>query len=298
MPCYVPLDAYAAPGGISFKRQDSFGIPIQLPCGRCLGCRLEKAKGWALRCYHEAQMHDENSFITLTYRDANLPPFGSLRKSDFQKFIRSLRQKLYTRKHGFRKIRYYMCGEYGATGRAHYHAIIFGYGFPDKTLSNIRNDNRVYRSKLLEDTWLHGTSEIGSVTYKSAGYVARYILKKQNGEQGRDEYSYTDPATGELRELVHPYTQMSLKPGIGESWYHAHKHDLFPHDYAVLPDGRKTPVPAFYRLLLKKEDPDLYEELREQRIEKARQDPNNTPERLAVREACQNSKAERLLRTL
>ncbi len=93
MPCYKPLQAYAAVGGISFDKNKSFGIPIELPCGRCLGCRLEKSKEWALRCVHEAKMHKENTFITLTYADEHLPQGSSLVKSHFQKFIRSLRKK-------------------------------------------------------------------------------------------------------------------------------------------------------------------------------------------------------------
>ena len=302
MPCYKPLLAYHAPSGITFNRKKSTGQLIQLPCGRCIGCRLDKAKQWALRCHHEASMHTDNDFITLTYANENLPENNSLDKSHFSKFIRALRKKTK------QKIRYYMCGEYGEAveknnfiARPHYHAIIFGYTFPNQKLVKIRNGNRCYISPFLTEMWTHGTHEISAVTFSSSGYVARYILKKQNGEYGLREYGIPDPETGELdaaHQRVYPYTSMSLKKGIGETWYEKFKDDLFPHDYAVMPDGRQMPVPTYYRRLLEKEDPALYSRLREIRVEKAKHNPDNTHQRLATRELIQTKKAERLIREL
>lgn len=301
MPCYRPLTAYHSTGGtIIFDVNKSFGRKhkIELPCNKCIGCRLEKAKEWALRCNHEASLNDDgrnNSFITLTYDDGHLPPDGNLRKIDFQKFIRSLRKRTK------QKIRYFMCGEYGTENhRPHYHAILFGYQFPDIQLVNIRNQNRVYTSKFLSAVWHHGSSEIGSVTFKSAGYVARYILKKQKGtsEELFNRYVIINPNTGEMKSRHLEYTAMSLKPGIGQKWYEKNKSDLFPHDYAVLPDGRQTPVPTYYRRLLREDDPTLWEQLRIQRIEKAQTNPNSTPERLAVREQCKEAQIKPLRRTL
>lgn len=296
MPCYKPLKGYHAPGGrIVFDSSKSFGFAsIDIACGRCIGCRLEKAKEWALRCHHESQMHSANSFITLTYDQAHLPEGGTLVKSDFQKFIRALR------KAEKKKIRYYMCGEYGDENlRPHYHAILFGFEFVDAYFWRLQRGNRIYRSATLEKFWPYGNSEIGAVTFKSAGYVARYILKKQNGTFAERAYSIVDAETGEIvGKRLPPYTQMSLKPGIGKSWYDKHKTDLFPHDYAVLPDGRQTEVPAYYRELLARENPDLAEALRKKRIAKALDNPDNSPERLAVREFVKTKKAERLVRPL
>ena len=127
----------------------------EFPCGRCLGCRLEKSKEWALRCVHEAQMNENNNcFITLTYNDKNLPHGNTLIKLHYQKFIRALRKK--TKK----RIRYYMCGEYGTSGKRkinpHYHAILFGHQFSDAYFWNMRQGNRVYRSETLESIWTYG----------------------------------------------------------------------------------------------------------------------------------------------
>lgn len=304
MPCYKPLKANIGPDGPTFKPTESFGSAwtIELPCGRCVGCLLERAKEWALRCVHEAQMHgNNNSFITLTYHPDHLPADHGLQKIHFQKFIRALR------KGTKQKIRYFMCGEYGEPteknnyiARPHYHAILFGCSFADKYLWRVENGNRIYRSPTLERYWKRGASEIGSVSYASAGYVARYCLKKQHGETGKREYAVIDQQTGELKDeqRQHPYIAMSLKPGIGETWFKKYKTDLFPHDYAITPDGRKTPVPKYYRKLLEREDPELADQLRQARIEKAKDNPDNSAERLATREFCQQQKAARLTRSL
>jgi len=297
MPCYQPLTAYRAPyGEIVFDHSKSFRIKIELPCGRCIGCRLEKAKEWALRCYHEAQMHAENSFLTLTYAPEHLPGNHNLDHRDFQAFMKRLRE------HTGKKIRYYMCGEYGnkPNYRPHYHALLFGHEFDDKKLVNVRGQNRVYTSEKLDSLWKKGSCEIGSVTFKSAGYVARYIVKKcsDDPEELYNRYAIVDPETGEMTSRKLEYTKMSLKPGIGESWFRKYFKDLYPHDYAVLPDGRKTSVPKYYNKLLERENPKLHYELRQARIAKALVNPNNTPERLAVRERVRTKKAERLKREL
>ena len=38
-----------------------------LPCGSCVSCRLAYSRSWAIRCMHEASLHDRNCFLTLTY---------------------------------------------------------------------------------------------------------------------------------------------------------------------------------------------------------------------------------------
>lgn len=113
MPCYKPLKAWRTSAGDIVFNEDSrrdLVHQLTLPCGRCIGCRLERSRQWAMRCMHEASTHTDNSFITLTYTDADLPPDGSLRKKDFQDFMKRLRK--YT---GPEKVRFYMCGEYGRT---------------------------------------------------------------------------------------------------------------------------------------------------------------------------------------
>lgn len=301
MPCYFPVPAQIYVDGRTLKQKARMLKPdhlhlknAELPCTKCLGCRLEKSKEWALRCWHESQLHVHNSFVTLTYDDAHLPPNGSLVPKDLKAFFKKLRYHI-------GPFRYYACGEYGdKTNRPHYHVLLFGYAFPDRTFwRKTKHGHLIFRSQELEAIWTKGNSDIGTVSFQSAGYVARYIIKKQNGEYGYREYAIPDPATGEIvGSKVPPFTRMSLKPGIGYWYYNKHKTDFFPHDYAVMPNGKETAVPTYYRELLRREDPELYEELRAERVEKAKSNPHNTPERLNVRRIIRESKVKRLERTL
>ncbi len=110
MTCYSPIAGYrsrtagtAGGYGIVFKKEQSNGQKIEVACGQCIGCRLDKSKEWAIRCVHEAQMHEANCFITLTYNAENLPSDGSLVKEHFQKFMKRLRKTTP------QKIRYFHC---------------------------------------------------------------------------------------------------------------------------------------------------------------------------------------------
>ena len=115
MACYTPLKGYRSTEltkngkrKIVFNRNHGFAdLPVTVPCGQCIGCRLERSRQWAIRCTHEASLWEKNCFITLTYNDENLPKDGSLDVTHFQKFMKRLRKK-----HGA-GIRFYHCGEYG-----------------------------------------------------------------------------------------------------------------------------------------------------------------------------------------
>ena len=168
--------------------------PEKLPCGQCVGCRLERSRQWAIRCMHEAQMHEDNCFITLTFNPESLDDRSnpwSLDVRDFQLFMKRLRKKYGA------GIRFYHCGEYGELNkRPHYHACIFGFDFPDKRLWKVTNSgHRLYISESLDELWPFGFCTIGNVTFESAAYVARYIMKKVNGDAAADHYEWIDEDT-------------------------------------------------------------------------------------------------------
>jgi len=189
---------------------------------------------------HEASLYESNCFITLTYDDEHLPWANSLNVRDFQLFLKRLRKK-----YSHQKIRFYHCGEYGERhGRPHYHALLFGFDFPDKIHLGIRNKLPVWRSPSLEKLWNKGRSEIGSLTFDSAAYVARYILKK-----------HVDPHNNvhELREPEH--VTMSRRPGIGKPWLDKYQSEVYPRD-SVITRGMPTKPPRYYDLQFELSNPE------------------------------------------
>ncbi|AZL82980.1 replication initiator protein [Apis mellifera associated microvirus 15] len=288
MACFSPLDAWQLVTGEIVFSANRKGSPrpdrgirreLTLPCGQCVGCRLERSRQWAVRCMHEAQMHENNCFVTLTYKDAALPEDFGLRYSDFQRFMRDFR-----RAHG--KVRFYMCGEYGEQLlRPHYHAAIFGFDFPDRVyFRTTPSGSKLYTSKLLEDLWPHGHSSVGDVTFESAAYIARYVMKKANGKLAETRYQRVDSETGEMWQVPPEFTRMSLKPGIGSTWLEKYKADVYPADH-VLVNGKFCKPPRYYDKQLETLDYQTYEFIELGRVKRARASAcDNTRDRLKTRE--------------
>ena len=289
MPCYKPLKGYLSKdkskktGGrqVVFKRGDSNGALVEVPCGQCYGCRLERSRQWALRIVKEQKQWTHNSFITLTYSPENLPEHGTLVKEHFTKFIKDLRylksHKVPGEKRQYQKIRYFHCGEYGEqNSRPHYHAILFNVHFEDMKLwKRTKSGELLYRSQTLEKLWPRGHSSIGNVTFESAAYVARYVMKKITGEQAEEHYKVITnfDENGEIKDSVQiqpEYVTMSRKPGIGNAHYDNYKNDMFPSDeISVLRNGetKHCNPPRYYMEKLRKDDPKMYEELKTKRTE-------------------------------
>lgn len=304
MPCYHPITAYRSKLGrdpktgkwpLVFKEADGYvDMEVKVPCGKCIGCRLERSRQWAIRCVHEASLYEHNCFITLTFDDENLDPQKSLRKRDFQLFMKRLRKK-----YG-EGIRYYHCGEYGSINqRPHHHACLFNHDFPDKKLWKVNNGVKIYRSAELEKLWPYGFSTVGEVTFESAAYVARYVMKKINGEKAFLHYAIVDEETGEYFGQRQPeYTTMSRRPGIGRAWFEKYKDDVYPHDYVVIRKGIKCRPPAYYDKIYDLTDPESFSIIKARRVYKARNNKDNTPQRLKVKELVRLSKVARLIRDL
>lgn len=335
MPCYHPLAGWLAKDrnaktrkrAVVFRAAEGFkDRQVNIPCGRCIGCRLEKARQWAARCMHEAQMHDSNVFVTLTYNDGHLAKLGNdgkgeittLRPRDFTTFMKRLRKK-------YGKVRYFQCGEYGdQLGRPHHHVLLFGLDFPDKRrlLGNNHDEHPLYESDSLNELWPHGFASIGNVTTESAGYVARYALKKITGP----------PAAPHYQGRVPEYATMSRRPGIGLEWLKKYGGDIYPSDEMIV-GGKRSKPPRFYdekwRELARvapapegastTETPDenekdkqtaqkksknenvnekTIEKIKRQRIARMKGNENNTGARLLVREKVKEAQIKMLTRNL
>lgn len=297
MACFHPLQAYqCSDGSIVFsERKGDVVRSLSLPCGQCRGCRLERSRQWAVRCMHEASLHEQNCFITLTYDNDHCPTDRSLNYGDFQRFMKRFRKRFKDS-----TIRFYMAGEYGEKfERPHFHACIFGFNFPDLTLwKRTPSGSLIYRSKSLEDLWPFGYSSVGDVTFESAAYVARYVMKKRTGKGVGDHYEITDFETGEIKDRVPEFNRMSLKPGIGYEWYRKFSSDIYPHDYVVI-NGRESRPPKFYDKKFADDFPEEFEALQFQRfVDAVDRFDDNTDERLRVKEQVLEAKFSRLNRSI
>lgn len=243
-------------------------------------------------------MHPHNCFITLTYNQENVPRDGSVKVEHWQKFAKRLRKRL-------GPFRFLHCGEYGETNyRPHYHALLFGQDFHhDRKLWKSTGANETFTSETLEETWGHGFTTVGHLTWQSAAYVSRYVMKKatkphsdESASEYVERYGRLDEETGEFWCVKPEYITMSRRPGLAAQWYEKYKSDVYPSD-EVVHDGRKHRPPKYYDNLLEAENPQRHESIKHKRRGKVDY-ANNTPDRLKVREAVLNARLTQLQRKL
>lgn len=278
MPCYHPLTRVSIPGNINLDTGKTIGIvkpyrPMEqrspdliyedIPCGQCIGCRIDYSRKWADRLVMESKLHDHSWFVTLTYDDQHLPfsdpidssGYPTLVKRDVQLFIKRLRKMVAPE-----KIRYYCAGEYGTkTFRPHYHLIIFGLTLNDLKFYKLNDlKQSYYNSELLSTAWQNkGFVVVAPATYETMLYTARYVTKKLKGF----ESSFYKTAG-----IAPPFSLMSRKPGIAGNYY---SYEIMLDDKIVLPQGRLAPHPRYFQKLLEKEYPDFYEVYKEERRKRA-----------------------------
>lgn len=301
MACYSPLTGWrsrhVSPSGkrkIVFSKSAGYlDMPVSVPCGVCIGCRIDHSRQWALRCVHESKLHDRNCFITLTYDDDHLPENGTLVKKHLQDFFKRLRKRI-------GKFRYFASGEYGDSNhRPHYHAILFGVDFSFDRKKHSKNSlgDILHESKTASSTWGNGFVTIGNFSYSTAAYVARYVIKKYRGKHPDLHYKRLNVTTGEEFQLYPEFSCMSLKPGIGSGWYDKFSSDVFPDDFCVS-DGKMHSVPKYYTNRLQERDPKLYKAIKDKRRKSLLSNVDQTPDRRYVREVVKISQISNLKRSL
>uniref|UniRef100_A0AAU8B1Y7 Replication initiator protein n=1 Tax=Dulem virus 119 TaxID=3145596 RepID=A0AAU8B1Y7_9VIRU len=259
---------------------------VEIPCGKCMACRLAYSREWANRCLLELQYCDSAYFLTITYDDLHVPrtfygnpetgealPSMTLCKRDIQLFFKRLR-KAFPDCH----IRYFGCGEYGPkTMRPHYHFIVFGLVLDDlEVYSRSQQGYKYYTSKKLNSCWSFparnmlgeynnpnspnnstpaGYIVVGNVTWETCAYTARYMTKKLNGPEAQ---FYSD------FNLVPPCSFMSRKPGIGRQYYDDHP-DLFEHEFihvSTEKGGKSFKPPKYFERLFELDEPEISSELK------------------------------------
>lgn len=250
---------------------------MRVPCGQCIGCRIDRGNEWAARIIHESKDYDDNQFLTLTYRDKSqcnaeqlengwyLPESGSLVKKHHQDFMKRLRRRF-----PGRRFRYYHAGEYGdENDRPHYHTCLFNLRFEDQQLYSQNQGYPLFFSQTLEDLWRYGFCTAAELSYQTASYVARYVLKKVTGPRAHDHYLRYDDY-GVAYWLLPEYATMSTGrkkgDGIGANWFKQYHEDVFPADDLPVPGvGIKRGIPRYYETLMEEIDAPLLEEVKQVR---------------------------------
>lgn len=269
---------------------------------------------------HEAKQHRFNSWVTLTYDDDHLPSKfntgkthpklhstiygGTLRKQHVQRFIRETRRALNRQNEllHLRTVRYYYSGEYGDRyERPHYHACLFGLDFGDKKEHDKTRDGfKLYTSAMLTKLWPHGQSILADLTWETAAYTARYVMKKITGKQQNHHYQRIDTDTGEIVNLEPEFNDMSRKPGIGYTWYEKNVKSVYMEERAAVRiRNRLTAPPRYYDKLLQREQPEKYDKLKRRRfLENLKNYANHSPARLTAEEIITNQKIRYLKQKL
>lgn len=249
MRCIRPLKAnLRKDGSVTFSSKDAIPglVPFEIECRKCLPCRLNGAREKAIRAVHEAQIHEDNIFLTLTYAPQHLTS-PRLVYADWQGFMKRLRSHIDEKTHCQQKISCMVTGEYGEINkRPHWHALIFNFRPDDqKPLRETPRGDHVYESETLQRLWPFGISEYGDVTIDSANYTARYAAKKLvHGDDTEHDY--------------HPIHRTSSKHAIGKRWIEKNYRHVLENGFVVLPNGQTSKIPRYYVDWAKKYQPDLW----------------------------------------
>lgn len=222
------MPAWREPDGtITLKGADVTATTLRLPCGKCIGCEMNKALGWTLRCRLELPKHQHSSWATLTYAEKYVPP--TLQWSHVADCLKRLRQHIArSETTAASRLRFFASGEYGETyGRPHYHIVLFGFPHTERLA--------------LEKAWRLGRTQLVAANSANIAYTAGYTAKKAEDRHYSRKHERVDPETGEVYIWQPPFFQMSRRPGIAG---HARQWPQSWRSYAIS-DGTKQPVPRF-----------------------------------------------------
>lgn len=286
MACYHPIAAWKhkTAKNDNGKSVITFHLPltlsdyeeIRVPCGQCVGCRLDYSRDWATRIMCECKSWEQNWFVTLTYDPEHVPVSSvvdtetgefiqgmTLVPSHLTKFMKDLR-RYWEYHYDHTGIRFYACGEYGdESGRPHYHLAIFNLPFaPDQLEPWFFNKEhqQIYKCPVLEQIWANGIVAVGEVTFNSAAYIARYMLKKQKGPDAAAFYR----SQGKAPE----FSRMSRRPGIGADYYAQHRDEIYEHDemfMGTLKKVMKVKPPKYFDRLYDMDSPEAMAAIKEDR---------------------------------
>lgn len=231
---------------------------IEIPCGKCIACRVNYSRDWAVRCVCEARDHKENYFVTLTYDDEhikdkegnvgaeNLVYFPTTDMDEVTAFVKRLRADQQYRHECDKdfwidEIKFLAATEYGdQSQRPHAHIALFGVHHP------VQLDNKpalkywkttdqgfiLYKSSYFEKLWRNGNCIVGEISAASAQYIAKYSVKRTD-----QLHDWCDQVNVE-----YPKIRMSRRPGIGKNYFERNKIKLLKNGSMWI-DGKQFPLP-------------------------------------------------------
>ena len=306
MACHHPIPAYlSADGKVTFVRKEKAvgksGF-LHIRCGMCRGCKADHARDWAIRCYHESQLHDQCCFITLTYSPEKLPPHGSLDPRDLELFWKRLRKRIAPD-----RVRYFACGEYGEKrSRPHYHACLFGWRPTERVpLGKSEKGNPQWGAQILSEAWGLGRVTWTEFDPSCARYTAHYTADKLKSfaldeidpETGLRPYERMDVTTGEILKLAPEFQRQSQRPAIGVRWLEKFWREVFPADTVVM-DGKEYPPPKIYYQWLRENQPEVAEKVKAKRVSETEEIPYETGLRLKQKAEAQCRNLDKFKRPL
>lgn len=279
--------------------------PLLLPCGGCIQCRAAKARDWTVRAWMESQLQPIGCSLTLTYAPEHLPPGATLVPRDVKLFMRRV-----WRDFPHVKARFLVSGEYGDQGlRPHYHLLLWGLDFiEDRVPWNRAPSGEVlYRSARLDALWSKGIAAIGTLTVQSAGYAARYCMKKITGPMAEREYMrfqpdgqpfWVHPVFARMSRIIHCADGSRMAGGLGAPWVDRFWDNDAMSDFVVM-DGQRVPMPAYCVKRRFRDQPEVIEARKQVALKFLAEHADDfTPARLAVKEEAMRLRMSRLERAL
>lgn len=217
---------------------------IQVPCGKCLNCRIDRRNTLEDECNYEYSKFGYGCFLTLTYddphilsllrKDKNGNTVATLQRSDYRNFIKLLRRnidyyKLSNNTTCNKNFKYLVVGEYGGNGqkfdRPHFHILLFGLDF------------KVCR-KLFSNTWKGGFTDARPILKGGIRYVLKYCDKQQSNQEA--EKLYDD------NNIERPFCFHSI--GLGSGLWKDNLNFIKNNNYCYQTKHKKLrPIPIYWR---------------------------------------------------
>lgn len=152
-------------GGIVPKPKDGRLRGIQIPCGRCIECRRQKASEWRIRLAETIKKNINAIFVTLTFSNESLKNLEYKEEDPNAVTVRalSLFRKRWYKKYK-KPLKHWLISELGHdnTERIHLHGLIW------TTLTE----------EEFEKEWSYGWVYFGKyVNMKTINYIVKYITK-------------------------------------------------------------------------------------------------------------------------